>query len=329
MSASYEDGPTNASEAMRIEDIAADWAAQRRMSVDWPAERQAELAAWLGQSPAHRVAYLRMEATWKRTDRLAALQQPMREPVERSAPRRALWTRIAAVLGLVVLTGVVAGNYLVRPRGQLIETPRGGQERLVLADGSQVELNTDSAIRIDLDARMRAVELVRGEAFFQIKHDAARPFVVSAAGHRIVDLGTKFLVRLAPQSLRVALVEGSARLENGDGRSGQRAVVLSPGDVAVATADVTRVSKKSERELSDSLAWQRGAIVFRNERLADAVVEFNRYGGPSLVLTDAAAAKLRINGTFQTTGAEDFAGITHEIFGLHVERRNGSIFLSR
>jgi transmembrane sensor len=297
------------------------------MSENWSAERQAELDAWLAQSLAHRIAYLRIEATWRRTDRLAALRQPIGEADDHTAGRKAIWIRIAAAIGFVMLVSVVAGNYFVHPHGQFIETPKGGQERLTLSDGSQVELNTDTAIRIDLHGQTRIVELLRGEAFFQIRHNAARAFVVTAAGHRIVDLGTQFLVRMAPESLRVALLEGRARLESAQPR--QRAVVLSPGDVAVATADVTRISKTSERELSENLAWRRGVIVFRNARLDDAAAEFNRYGGPRLIVADADAAKLRVNGTFLITGGEDFAAISREIFGLHVEHRNGSIVLSR
>ncbi len=317
-----------AADAMAIETIAADWVADRRNGEDWTAECQAELDAWLARSLTHRIAFLRIEATWRRTDRLVALRQPMREPAERSASRKVLWTRIAAVFGLVAVTGVFAGNYVIGPHGQLIETPKGGQERLTLADGSQIDLNTDSAVRIDLNTRSRAIELVRGEAYFQIKHDAARPFVVTVSRHRIVDLGTKFLVRMAPRSVQVSLLEGSARLESAGDRPQQNAVLLSPGDVAVATADTTRISKRSDLEISERLAWQRGAIVFHNEPLADAVAEFNRYGGPQLVVADAKAAKLTINGTFLTTGGEDFAAITHEIFGLRIEHRNGTIILS-
>jgi transmembrane sensor len=328
MSDTGDDYISEVSDATAIEIYAADWVAARRNRKDWTEERQAELDAWLTRSLAHRVAYLRIDATWRRTDRLAALRRPMREPADGGAPRRALWMRIVAVVGLVVVTGVFVGNYITRPRAQLIETPRGGQERLTLADGSQLELNTDTAVRVDLDAHIRAVELVQGEVYFQIKHDAARPFVVTVAKHRIVDLGTKFLVRMTPQALQVALVEGSARLESASDRH-PHAVVLSPGDVAVATADATHISKKSKRELSESLAWQRGSIVFHNERLADAAAEFNRYGGPQLIVADPDAAKLMINGTFLTTGAEDFAGITHEIFGLRVEHQNGNLVLSR
>jgi transmembrane sensor len=278
---------------------------------------------------AHRVAFLRIDATWQRTDRLAALRQPMRETPARSAPNKHIWSRIAAAVGLAAVIGVVGQNYLSRPQGQLIETPKGGQERLGLADGSQIVLNTDSAVRVNLGARTRSVELLRGEAYFQVRHDASRPFVVTVSGHRIVDLGTKFLVRMAPKALQVALLEGSARLENANAAAKKNSVILTPGDVAVATAADTQVTRKTDREISERLAWQRGAIVFHNARLADAVAEFNRYGGPQLVIVDPGAAKLTINGTFLTTGAEDFAAITHEIFGLKTEHKDGRIVLSR
>jgi transmembrane sensor len=326
MSAPEEQG---VSDAMAIEMCAADWVADRRNVGEWTPERQAELDAWLNRSVAHRVAFLRIDATWQRADRLAALRQPMRNPPARSTSNRQIWVRIAAAIGLVTVIGVVGQNYLARPEGQLIETPKGGQERLGLADGSQIVLNTDSAVRINLAARTRSVELLRGEAYFQVRHDAQRPFVVTVSGHRIVDLGTKFLVRMAPKSLQVALLEGSARLENANAAAKKNSVVLTPGDVAVATAADTHVTRKTDREISERLAWQRGAIVFHNARLADAVAEFNRYGGPQLVIADPSAAKLTINGTFLTTGAEDFAAITHEIFGLKTEHRDGHIVLSR
>ena len=305
---------------------AAEWVAARRSEKDWTDERQAELDAWLTKSLANRVAYVRMDATWRRTDRLVALRKPMREPGAIQPPHQSRWLRIAGALGFAAIIGVVANTYLERPRPQLIQTPKGGQERLTLSDGSQIELNTDTAVSVDMRERSRAVELLRGEAFFQIRHDASRPFVVTAGTRRIVDVGTKFLVRLSPESLNVALVEGKARLE---GPNTQRAMLLSPGDVAVATAYATKVTRKSSRELSETLAWQHGKIVFHNRRLGDAIAELNRYGGPQLVVADADTAKLAVNGTFLTNNAEEFAGIAHELFGLRVERRNGNLVLSR
>lgn len=316
--------------ATAIELRAAHWVAIRRNRQGWSEQQQAELDGWLAQSLAHRVAYVRIEATWRRTDRLAALRRPMREPSDTNSARKALWARFAAVFGFVtVAASVFYGNALHRPHSQIIETPKGGQERLTLADGSQIELNTDSAVRVNLMAGSRSVQLLRGEAYFDIKHDASRPFVVMVTQHRIVDLGTKFSVRMKSQAVQIALLQGSARIEGEPGAGQSGAVVLVPGDVAVATAAATRVTRHTEKEISERLAWQHGSIVFHYTQLADAVAEFNRYGGPRLVVTGDAATKFKVNGTFQTTGAEDFAGIAHELFGLKVKRRDGTILLSR
>src|SRR5262249_53924648 len=192
---------------------------------------------------------------WNRADRLAALRMPMRTQASPESARRLPWPRIAVVVGVAILSGLFAANYFLSPNGKIVETPKGGQERLTLIDGSHIELNTDTAIRIDYRENKRSIALLRGEAYFQVKHDAQRPFVVNVAGHQIVDLGTKFVVKMAAKSFQVALLEGSARLENENGAQG-RAIVLSPGDVAVATATTTNVTRRPERELTERLAWQ-------------------------------------------------------------------------
>ena len=309
-----------------IEDLAAGWVIDRSTE-SWTPERQADLDSWLAQSVAHRVAYVRIQASWSRSDRLVALRSPMQSRLGHSSPHKAPWSRIAAALGLIVVTGVFGANYFAQPKSQLIETPKGGQERLTLADGSQIELNTDSALRIDLHNRNRAVELVRGEAYFQIKHDPTHPFVVKASGRKIVDLGTKFTIRSTPKSLEVALIEGSVRLENAIPSASP--VTLVPGDIALISAGKLSVTKISNNRMADRLAWQRGALVFHNTALADVAAEFNRYGGTQLVLGNTDIATLTVNGRFRITGAEDFAANAHEIFGLKVEHRGDTIVLSR
>jgi transmembrane sensor len=315
--------------ASAVEDIAAGWVVDRQTIENWTAEKQAEFDMWLAQSVAHRTAYLRVNAGWKRTDRLTALRNSTERSAAGTRLRRASWSKIAVASCLAVGMAVLAGNYLTRASGQIIETPRGGHESLMLADGTHVELNTDSAISVQLGQDVRNVELLRGEASFQVKHDAARAFVVTVAKRRIVDLGTKFLVRLSPGSFEVALLEGRARLEGDPDSSQQHAIVLSPGEIAVATEHGTQVSMRSRQELLDRLAWQHGMIVLHEESLARAAEEFNRYGGPKVIVVGQKIAALTVNGAFQTTGAEDFAANMHEIFGLQIEHQNGSIVLSR
>jgi transmembrane sensor len=180
---------------------------------------------------------------------------------------------------------------------------------------------------VDVGSSTRRIELVKGEAYFRVKHDPSSPFVVTVGRHRIIDLGTKFLIRTNSQLTKVVLVEGRAQLESTNDTRG--AIILIPGDVAIASNDHTQVTRKTSQALQDDLAWQRGLIVFRNERLADAVNELNRYGGPPLRVADEGAGKLRINGTFLTGRPEEFAGAAHEIFGIRVRQQNGIFVLSR
>ena len=324
-----EDANLSTTEASAIDRQAADWASAKRSPKDWSEARQEELDAWIAQSLAHRVAYLRMDLAWQRAERIAALRAPTQSMPDASPGAPDIRRRIVSALGLVVLLGAFAAKYLEPSHVQLIETPKGGQERITLADGSLIELNTDTAVKVKLSAHSRFVELVRGEAYFEIKHDAARPFNVVAGHRRIVDLGTKFVVRLASEQIKISLLEGKASLEQINSNIAQRPVILSPGDVALATADATRVSKVTARDLADSLAWRRGSVVFHYQRLDTAVAELNRYGGPQLVIADADSAKLLISGTFLTNRPEDFAGIARAIFGLRVQHRNDSLILSR
>jgi transmembrane sensor len=173
----------------------------------------------------------------------------------------------------------------------------------------------------------RSAELIRGEAFFQITHDAQRPFVVTAGNHRITDLGTKFSVRTGGAGLEVSLVQGRARIDAPNAPA-QHAAVLEPGDVAVATASRISVIRKSQTDLAGELGWRRGVLVFHQTTLGDAAREFNRYNRKKLVIADPRAAALMIGATFPTDDIEAFAHTAKNVFGLRVDDRGDEIVIS-
>jgi len=313
-----------------IEISAADWISRQQFDT-WNDAECAKLDAWLAEADNHAAAYWRLKATWDRTNRLAALRfsAPMRAtPTIDKRPLKSIFKVIATLIIFAVVSGTGAYFYLL-PRGETFSTVVGGHSTITLVDGSQIDLNTNTTIRADVDAHRRIVNLLKGEAYFQIKHDGARPFIVKVANHRITDLGTKFLIRTSSRNLEVALVEGSARIERADGTTQRESALLTPGDIVVATADSMHISKKSARDLANGLAWRRGVLVFHNSSLADAAAEFNRYGDTKLIVSDTDTAKLTVNGTFRTNGGEEFAGVAHEIFGVRVQTRGGNIILSR
>ena len=308
-----------------IEDCAADWIGRQQFET-WSDAEQEKLDSWLAQSDNHKAAYWRLKAGWDRTDRLAALRSCGDAPV---AVTR-VWIRRGFAIGLVSITAI-AGIffYVSQPHRESFSTAIGGHTTIALADGSAIDLNTDTAIDAELSAQRRVVYLRKGEAFFQIRHDASRPFIVVTQNHRIVDLGTRFLVRATARKFEVDLVEGRARVESADETAQHGSALLTPGDVAVVTTDAVKVSRKSGVELARELGWRQGVLVFHNTSLIDAAEQFDRYGERKLVIADADTARLTINGTFRTTGIDNFAGVTREIFGLRVRKRGNDIILSR
>src|SRR6185312_12212955 len=131
-----------------------------------------------------------------------------------------------------------------RETGVTYATSIGGHESIMLADGSRIELNTDSAIRLADSAHARNIWLEKGEAYLQVTHDASRPLTVFAGNRRIVDLGTKFVVKRGTDQLEVAVLEGRVSLDAGN-TSGAQATVLQQGETAIASASGVSIHRKT------------------------------------------------------------------------------------
>lgn len=315
--------------AKDVKDQAADWL-QRREFWNWCAQDQSDLDTWLAQSPAHEIAFVRMEAAWRRTERLGALRKPMRlaQPLSRSR-RWPILMRTAAASIAVVVIGAAGFLYVSRPSEKTFATPIGGRETLKLADGSVIQLNTDTLITLRINERERHVELKRGEAYFEVHHNATLPFEVVAQGHRITDLGTKFLVRADRGELEVSLVAGKARIDTADKNDQAHSAVLSPGDVAVATAGSLSVVRKSQSTLQTELSWQRGVLIFDNVTLAEAVGELGRYNRRKFVIADPAIARRTIYGAVPATDVDAFIRVARNVMGLKVQQKDGEIVFSQ
>jgi transmembrane sensor len=312
-----------------IEAKAVEWI-ERRHFGPWSPEDEESLEVWLSQSLHHRVAFDRLDLGWQRTTRLTALRQPHTPSGAPPSARRIRWRAIGTALSVIVLAAVAAGLFLLPADKQLTyATSVGGREVVRLIDGSQIELNTDTKIRVLERANNREVWLDRGEAYFQILHDGARPLTVNAGDERITDLGTKFLLHRDGDHLKIAVSEGGVRLEPSRDLSRQKAIVLRPGDIAIATSFGVSVKKEPESTLTNTLAWRTGVLVFHHSRLADVAAEFNRYNHKQIVIADPAVANFEIGGTFPTTDVDGFAAVTRDVLRLHVQTDSGAVWISR
>ncbi len=313
--------------ALEIREDAANWIS-RRDGTAWGQADQSELDAWLASAPEHMVAFLRAEAAWGRADKLAALRAPKTNRVAETI--RDVWPnalRAVAAAAVIAMVGMAARDYLATASEKTYTTPVGGRETITLVDGSQIALNTDTVLRMDLSGRERRVWLDKGEAYFHVTHNAARPFRVFAGNRTVTDLGTRFSVRSEPERFEVAVMEGKVAFDANTKAQG-KIIALLPGDVAVATATRISVTKRPSRALAESLGWQRGLLIFDNTTLGDAAAEFNRYNGKKLVIA-AGAARLPVVGTFRSNDVEAFARVTQEVFGLHSQTRGSEVVITR
>lgn len=309
-----------------IEAHAARWL-ERRDRDNWNEHDQSALDAWLAQSPAHEIAFWRLDAAWGRTDRLVVLRDPKQDI---AAPARAhvpAWAIMAAGFAALALLGIAFTSLQKPPQDRTFTTPLGGHETIAFGDGSKIELNTNTTLRARMTSDERTIWLEKGEAFFKVKHDAAHPFVVIAGARRITDLGTEFSVRRDSDQLKVAVLDGRVRLGSADANVSAR--VLTQGQVAAATAEAMVVTRRSVQSLANELSWRQGVLVFDETALGEAAAEFNRYNREQLVIVDSSVARLVIAGTLPTNDIEGFARLAQTVLGLHVEHQKNNIVISR
>ncbi len=316
-----------------IEACAADWIAERdRQDGRLPLERQAELDAWLRAATAHRVAFLRLDQAWQRADRLRALKGAAPAFTPAPAPRPSGWAWVArspvrhaaAGLSLATLALVLGLNFAKPAQTQNYATERGQRESVTLTDGSKLTLNTATQLRTEVTPQARQVWLEHGEAFFDIAHDAKRPFVVHAGKQTVTVLGTKFSLYRDGDKLRVAVLEGRVQVQADQNRP----AVLTRADTALADAGNLLLTKLSPQQLTASLGWLQGKLVFNEVSLAEAARQFNRYGRKQLVIKDDAASRILIGGVFDAANVEAFARLLHAGFGLQVQVHNEEIQIS-
>lgn len=152
-----------------------------------------------------------------------------------------------------------------------VTVPRGGEYKLVLADGTIVWLNSDSHIRypVTFSGNTRQVEL-EGEAYFEVAKDVEKPFIVRMNEYNVRVTGTQFNVRnYSNESLATTLVEGGVQIE----RKG-KVDRLRPGQQAVLENNEIRIRVVNVEE---QVAWRHGAFGFTQCRLENIMEELARW----------------------------------------------------
>ena len=201
---------------------------------------------------------------------------------------------------------------------QRYETRIGGFSRIVLDDGSVIDLNTDSEVRVRVGSHKREVRLVRGEGRFQVAHDATRPFTVSAADADVRAVGTAFSVRLHDsKQVDVLVSEGTVAIA---AARVTHAPPVHAGEAAVVLPDRVSVSRIEPQQLERRLAWTSGRLQFRGESLARGRQRIQSLQPPAIEARAMPhSPQLRVGGTFNATDPESFAAALASAFNLQVD----------
>lgn len=231
-----------------------------------------------------------------------------------------------------------------------------GEERIVqLDDHSRIALDAATRVAVRYTAESRTVRLIEGQAQFWVAKDPLRPFKVIAGKRTIVAVGTVFTVEYLDQRIRVAMVEGRV-LVVPDGhtprlpapnvlpqppaptRSGgpQRReelddIDLSAGEELSVSSD-GRATVIRKADIEAATAWRRGQVIFRAERLGDAIQRMNRYSRIRLEIHDPILADEPVSGVFEAGDTDDFVKGVELALPFVVGERDGNtvrLFLKR
>jgi transmembrane sensor len=346
---------------------AADWFVNNRSAVAEEQER-VTFMNWLRTSPLHVEEYLRIAAISRDLQAVAADPQvsleelladagddpsltdeadhaaTVRDPAVRATRAiRSSWTPawhlgVVATVLIVVLAGVVwhwDGAPKEAETAVRFATGHGEQRSWTLTDGSVVQLNTDSALRVAFDQKERFVELTQGQVYFSVAKDPQRRFRVIVNGAEIVAVGTQFDIYQHDQSVLVTVTEGRIAVYGGGEHASPQGMAASGRPVSVGAGEQIRINQAAVLEsptraaLKQNESWRSGRIVFEDQPLGQVVEQFNRYAKVPIEVSDLALGSVRIGGEFDAYDIDSFCAFLQSMDGVVVTRTAKRVDISR
>lgn len=313
-------------------------------------DEQDEFFQWLAADPRHGAELARHRRHWQRLDRLAqwAPEHSVRPNPDLLAP--APWWRVRRLLPVALPLAAAAALAVVffawKPEvSETVPTVAASSSQRVMEDGSTIELNRGAEVSVHYSAGERRVRIERGEAFFRVTKDPARPFIVTAAGVAVRAVGTAFNVRMDAAVVEVLVTQGQVALDSD--REGlpdalaQTAPAPGPSPVPLLEAnqravislapnsEPPQIDKLMPGEIERVLSWQHRLLNFTDTPLSEVVAEFNRRNTVQLVVIDSELASVRVTVAFRSDNIEGFLHLLEAGFGASVERRGESEILVR
>lgn len=274
---------------------------------------------WLAQDPRHEAEFRKLEEMWGSPAFLTAVRQLPRQ----RRPRR--WPAVAAAAAVLLVVGIWQYPGLMLAWRADYLTAAGERTTVHLPDGSTMTLNTSSAVAVDFSDGQRQVDLLRGEAWFDVLHDPLHPFRVAGGFGQAVVRGTSFSVRREDDRDEVVLERGqvdvSCLCPHAD------PVVLHPGEALEVTdgGPLTPATVDPER----TLAWREGRIIFEDVRLAEVVAELARYHDARVFVANRRLSDLVVTGNYRLDNIEGAIRTLADAAGMKMTRIPGGTIILR
>ncbi|WP_336962609.1 FecR family protein [Sphingobium aquiterrae] len=327
--------PANSAE---IDRIAALWAAREELRpLDIGEEN--ELNAWLLEDARHLGAYGKAKAVLHRVETLHAQagdiaspdmdQGADKWPAEHAVPRRRLLIGSAAA-GVAAIMG---GAWFLRKAPvptQRYATAHGEIRVIPLEDGSTLTLNTASEVTVAYSAELREINVLAGEAFFNVMKNQKRPFIVYSNGSSVRAVGTAFSVRGYDDGVKVLVQEGRIKFAR-SALSDGTAEIFADANTEILDkqgSPAPLVRRVAATDLAQSLAWLDAQLAFNETSLHSAALEFRRYSATPILLAPG-VENMRITGRYPAADPVGFAEAVANVLELKAVRTAQGVTLSR
>lgn len=312
---------------------------------------EADLKAWLAEEPRHTAVLLEVAEAWDKLDSLSRLAELF--PLQADTPqpaRRALWLRpriwaaAASVLvtvsaALMVFTDVnLPGLDRFRAAATLAatyETAIGEQKTVLLPDGTEMVLNTDTILRVAYSRDARVLHLTRGELHVNVAEDRARPLSVIAGDKIVQAIGTEFTVQITDeQHVEVLVTEGKVVVGVQPARVPDAPADIEPpefvppilaqtdsntvdaGEAVLLGVPDEAVTPITADEIEVELSWKEGRLIFRSKPLAEALAEVERYTTVEFVLLDDDLRTQTLSGRFRAGDVDTLLALLEANFRI-------------
>lgn len=318
---------------------ACEWLA--RLDRGLHAQEEQDLRDWLRGDSRRAAALIEAARVWDRMDALSRLTDLFPQSGLDWHPRTGLRLAVAASLLCMVLAALFAARQPSTPSlgprqaavasvpGLRFETAVGEHSTTRLPDGSELTLNTNSRVAVSFDDRERRLVLEQGEVYVKVAHDAARPLRLFARDRVVQALGTEFNVEIRQdQQVEVIVTRGKVLIGIAPTPSSLATPAASvPGSRTVSAGQRVLLSQARQvaepidaDEIGVKLSWRDGNLIFRGQRLGDALGEIERYTPVEFVITDERLKTIRVTGMFKAGDVDGLLETLRRNFNISHER---------